>query len=1061
MEDGKYEMKDSKNIRITSIILKTSLNPIFDPKFAPLKKFLKISAISIVLLIALLWITPYLIPQTITNELTKTINKSIKGEVKFKGVSLSFFSHFPALTINLDEFLLKGSAPFKNDTLIYTKQLSLGINVFSLFGDQTKIDEFYLDNAKINILSDEQGHANYNIYESNSTDKTGNASKTAIKIEGIYIKNSHITYNDKSIPILVTAKDVNYSGTGDLSHAIFDLKSKLDVEDANIYYANTPYLLHKKLNAKLITKINTNSLDLIFDENNIKINSLPIRFVGRFSFLKDGYDMDFKTDTKETDLESIFTAFPAEIADRLKRTKVNGFAKIDASLIGKYIASSNTKPTLVFNMKIREGEISNPNTPESISNLFLNLQSKVPNLNPDSLYLNIDSLYFNIGKDYLSSITRIKGLTEPEIYTKTRANIDLEKWGKVINLDSLNLKGRLIMAVNADGKYSKKTIKSGVRKVDTVIATVPKFDAKIKLTNGYFKYASLPSPINQIAFDFTGSNVDGNYKNTKLELANIDVKAMSNYIKGHLKLQTINGYTIDLGLKTVLNFAEIKNFYPINGLTLAGTLAIDLNSKGSYSKEKKLFPITTTAIKLDRGYIKTSNFPEALEKIDIDAVLTNIDGSLKGTLLKVKPISFEMAGQPFMLKANASNLENISYNISTRGTLDIGKLYKVFAIPGYQVNGLIYTNVSFKGLQSDAMAGRYAKLENSGIMSIKKLNVLTDLFPQPFLIKNGKFTFTSTAMKFDEFDASYGESDFKLNGSLKNYVNYIFDEQAKLTGNFVLNSTKIIADEFMAFANDTTTTTKTTSKGVIIIPSNLNVNINANAGQVVYNGLDLKNAKGKLTINGGKLILSKTGFELAGAKVEMDAAYQSLTPTSAKFDFKLDAKEFNIAKAYQEIKLFREMATSASKVKGIVGLSYQLSGRLNDEMYPIFPSIKGGGTLTLKDVKLAGFRMINAVSKTTKRDSLSNPNLKDIEIKTTIKNNVITIAQTKLKVAGFRPRFEGQVSFDGKLNLSGRLGLPPFGIFGIPLSITGTQEKPIVKLKRNKEGKLEETEETQ
>ena len=105
-----------------------------------------------------------------------------------------------------------------------------------------------------------------------------------------------------------------------------------------------------------------------------------------------------------------------------------------------------------------------------------------------------------------------------------------------------------------------------------------------------------------------------------------------------------------------------------------------------------------------------------------------------------------------------------------------------------------------------------------------------------------------------------------------------------------------------------------------------------------------------------------------------------------------------------------------------------------------------------------GFKMMNAVSKATKRDSLTNPDLSDVQIKSTIKNNIITIEQTKMKVAGFRPRFEGQVSLDGRLNLSGRLGLPPFGIFGIPLSITGTQEKPIVKLKRNKEGKLVETE---
>ncbi|MDO7743164.1 MAG: hypothetical protein MUP99_05300, partial [Pedobacter sp.] len=73
-----------------------------------------------------------------------------------------------------------------------------------------------------------------------------------------------------------------------------------------------------------------------------------------------------------------------------------------------------------------------------------------------------------------------------------------------------------------------------------------------------------------------------------------------------------------------------------------------------------------------------------------------------------------------------------------------------------------------------------------------------------------------------------------------------------------------------------------------------------------------------------------------------------------------------------------------------------------------------------------------------------------------IDRNIITIERFKMRIAGFRPRFEGQVSFDGRLNLSGRIGLPPFGIIGIPLSVTGTQDKPKVALKRNKEGKLEE-----
>jgi AsmA protein len=936
--------------------------------------------------------------------------------------------------------------------------LALGINLLSLFSKQVKIDEFYLDDARINILTDEKGHANYNVYESKPTEKTSTSeSETAIKIEGIFINNSNLTYSDQSIPILIRTKGFNYTGKGDLSHAIFDLKSNLSIAEMDVLYANTPYLLKKKINAKLITKVNTNSLNLIFDENNLVINSLPIRFVGHFSFLKDGYDIDFRTTAKETDLHNIFTALPPEIADRLARTNIKGYAEIDASLIGKYIAATHQMPTLSFNMKVREGFISNPNAPEPISNLFLNLKTKLPGLNTDSLTINMDSLYFNIGKDYVASITRVKGFKEPYIYTDTRSDIDLEKWSKVINLDSLVLKGRLNINLKADGKYGKKAVHSGIRQVDT-LTTVPQFSLKASLSNGYFQYLAMPAAISKIDFNINGTNTDGEYKSSKFSIDNINIEALNNFIKGYAKLQTAENMPLDIQLKSLINFADLKNIYPIKGYELSGILNINLQSKGPFNKSKKLFPITTAAIKFNNGRIKTANFDQPLTQIQIDADLINTDGTLKNTKLNIKPISFQMANQPFTLRADVHNFENIAYHVTSKGTVDIGKMYQLFAIKGYQVKGLIFADVVFKGLQSDAMNGRYARLQNSGRMTVKDLNLQSDLFPKSFLIKNGVFSFHQDKMRFDEFIASYGQSDFKLNGNLNNVINYVLNDKAKLSGNFKLSSNKILADEFMVYAEPAPTVAKPGASGVILIPNNLNITFSANANDVIYNGLNIKHAKGTMVINNGALALKQTGFNIAGAQVGMDANYKSTGTTTGLFDFHLTAKEFDIARAYKEIKLFREMASSASKIKGQVGLDYQLSGKLNAEMFPVFPSLKGGGVLSLKKVSLMGFKMMNAVSNATKRDSLTNPDLSDVQIKSTIKNNIITIEQTKMKVAGFRPRFEGQVSFDGRLNLSGRLGLPPFGIFGIPLSITGTQEKPIVKLKRNKEGKLAETE---
>jgi AsmA protein len=46
------------------------------------------------------------------------------------------------------------------------------------------------------------------------------------------------------------------------------------------------------------------------------------------------------------------------------------------------------------------------------------------------------------------------------------------------------------------------------------------------------------------------------------------------------------------------------------------------------------------------------------------------------------------------------------------------------------------------------------------------------------------------------------------------------------------------------------------------------------------------------------------------------------------------------------------------------------------------------------------------------------------------------------------------------MNIKMRLGLPPFGIFGIPLTVTGTKDNP--KVKMGSEAKdIEETQDTE
>jgi AsmA protein len=1026
-------------------------------------KLLKLAGLSIGIVILLMFLLPYLFPGFVSTKIKQWARSSIKAELDFSSARLSFFRHFPALTLTLSDLSLKGSAPFEKETLIQSEEISLGVDLLSLFTSETSVDKIFLTNANINILVDKEGHANYNIYQSKAKDSaqaTTDSSGVALRIEKILIEKSRLAYNDQSLPMVLNLKGLFYEGTGDLSKAIFDLHTHMQVDSLDFSYDNQSYVASKKIGADLITKINTNSLALLFEQNDVTINKLPLTFNGKFEFLSNGYNMDFTLKSKETDLHDILTGLPQDITQWLDKTEVKGFGDIDATLKGQYIADSSIMPDLTLNMKVRNGYIAHAAAPSPVKNLYLNLQSKLPQLNPDSLQLTIDSVFFNIDKDYFSSVIRLKGLKSPSIYAKVNTEIDLEQWDKAFGVSLFNVKGRYTAHLLAEGKYATAVVPRAVRGVDTVISSIPQFTLRSSLSNGYFKYNALPQAVENISFELDASCPDNDYRHTSIAMERINANVLNNFIKGFFKMGNSKDFPVNAQLQSVFNLADVKNFYPLDSMSLAGNLNIDIQTNGKYIPSKKVFPVTKANLSIQNGSIKTKYYPSPLEDIQVSAVITSQKGSLNDLSVQITPVSFRFEGQPFFVKADLKNFNDLKYDIASKGTLDIGKIYRVFAMQGYDLKGFIETNLSLRGLQSDAVAGRYDQLFNAGTMKLKDVTLQTDLFPAPFFVRSGVFRFKQDKMWFDAFKVNYGKNQLTLNGYLSNVINYMMEKGTPLKGQFDLNSNDIFVDDFMAYANigtaEPTATPTTPAEGVVMVPDDLSVLLKANIANVHYNGIILKGFKGEVAIDSSSIKLQETGFQLIDAPIVMNGFYKSLSPRKAVFDYHIDAKEFDVKKAYNQIKLFHDLAPSAAKAEGVISLDYQLSGRLDETMMPVYPSLKGGGTLSVKKVKMKGLKLLSVVSKETDKN-IDNPDLSKVDIKSTINNNLITIERTRTKIPPFRFRFEGQSSFDGKLNLKIRIGLPPFGLFGIPVNVTGTQDKPVIKLRKNKNGQLEQT----
>ena len=108
------------------------------------KKIAKVIVITIGSIFLLLFLLPYILPGTISTEIKKLVNNSIDGKVEFSKARLSFFKHFPSLTLTLYDFKSTGSAPYQDETLLSAGEVAFGIRIPQLIRGNIHINEFFL-----------------------------------------------------------------------------------------------------------------------------------------------------------------------------------------------------------------------------------------------------------------------------------------------------------------------------------------------------------------------------------------------------------------------------------------------------------------------------------------------------------------------------------------------------------------------------------------------------------------------------------------------------------------------------------------------------------------------------------------------------------------------------------------------------------------------------------------------------------------------------------------------------------------------------------------------------
>ena len=239
-----------------------------------MKKSLKIAGIVILSLLLILLILPFAFKGKVAGIIQEQANKNLQAKVAFSDLSVSFFKNFPKVTATIENLSVAGVDVFEGDTLLKADEISVSVNLTSLFSDQgVNVKRIELISPRIlaKVLSD--GRANWDITIPDSTKQEQDESSFNLQLEDIQIANGYVTYIDQQGGVKAELADWNGNFNGDVSAEKSVLKTKSIITSLTYTMGNLPVLLNARLEGDMEIQADMKTSTYTFLNNKLIINT--------------------------------------------------------------------------------------------------------------------------------------------------------------------------------------------------------------------------------------------------------------------------------------------------------------------------------------------------------------------------------------------------------------------------------------------------------------------------------------------------------------------------------------------------------------------------------------------------------------------------------------------------------------------------------------------------------------------------------------------------------------------------------------------------------------------
>ena len=658
-----------------------------------MKKGLKIAAITVGVIIILMLLLPFAFQGKIADIVKTEGNKMLNAQFDFKKLNISLFRNFPQASVTLEDFWLKGTGEFANDTLVQAGEVTAAINLFSLFGDSGyDISKIFIEDTKLHAIVLPDGRANWNIMEPDTTAAAETpaaeeeSSPFKVKLQRFVIKNMNLIYDDQQGKMYADIQDFNATCAGDLVSERTTLKLEAETKSLTYKMNGIPFLANANISAEMDVDADLANNKYTLKDNTIRLNAIQAGIDGWVALKDPAIDMDLKLNTNDIGFKEILSLIPAIYATEFSSLKTDGTATLNATAKGTLLG--DTVPAFNVDMQVKNAMFRYPAFPAGVDLININANVQNPGGNIDLTTVDINPFSFRLAGNPFSLTAYVKTpVSDPDFKVEAKGILNLGMIKQVYPLGDMELNG----TIDADMQMSGRLSSIEKEQYDRILAA-----GTIGLTDMKLKMQDMPDvEIKKSLFTFTPKYLQ--LSETTVNIGKNDITADSrfeNYIGYALKGTTLKG---SLNIRS--NYFNLNDFMSATGE--------EMSSSGD---------VTTT------DSVSSTGIVEVPRNIDFQ-----MDANLKQVLFD--KMSFNNMNGKLTVKDGKVDMKNLSMstmggNVVMNGYYSTADAKKPELKAGFKLTNIGFAQ-AYKELDMvQKMAPIFENLKGNFSGSI---NVLTDL----------------------------------------------------------------------------------------------------------------------------------------------------------------------------------------------------------------------------------------------------------------------------------------------------------------------------------------------